>query len=152
MNEQDTRKLLAYLQAADNRNIGDADIAFWMEACPAWLDLETAKAAIRMFFTEPERDASTNTWFTPRHMIRCAKSVRRQRETEAARERAKRPAIGTAYRPPEGGWRAQVPGGYPEPAEEPAEAPEDGPDWMTAEQMAENRARLQGMMHPKGTE
>lgn len=136
MNEQDTKHLLAYVQAADNRNVSPADLAFWMETMPEWLDLDTAKAAVRKFFTEPERNAETSVYFTTRHLIRCAKQVRRERETEAARKAAKAPAIGARYTPPAEGWRARVPGGYPEAAEEPAEAP----DWMTAKQAAEHRA------------
>lgn len=139
MNEQEVRHLLAYLQAADNRKIGQADVAFWMETVPAWLDLDTAKAAVRMFFTEPERNAGESVYFTIRHLIRCAKQVRRLREIEAAREAAKRPAITAAYRPPAEGWRARVPGGWPEDAEEPVPAPEDD---FTPEQQAENRAKL----------
>jgi hypothetical protein len=141
MNENDTRHLLAYIQAADNRNITPADIAFWMETLPAWLDLDTAKAAVRKFFTEPERNAETSVYFTTRHLIRCAKQVRRERETEEARQRAKLPAIGARYETPEGGWRARVPGGYPEPAENPLEGTP-----MTAEQTAAARARLAEMM------
>lgn len=148
MNEPDTRALLAYVQAADNRNVGSADIAFWMETLPAWLDLDTAKAAVRMFFTEPERNATESVYFTTRHLIRCAKQVRRQRETEEARQRAQRPAIGTRYAPPEEGWRARVPGGYPEAAEAPAEEPPTDAELreMSPEQMAANRARLQAMI------
>lgn len=149
MNENETRALLAYVQAADNRNVGQADIAFWMETMPGWLDLETAKAAVRMFFTEPERNAGESTYFTTRHLIRCAKAVRRQRETEEARARAQRPAIGARYAPPEEGWRARVPGGYPDGAEGPAEGPLTDAELreMSPEQMAENRARLQGMLN-----
>lgn len=148
MNENDTKHLLAYLQAADNRNITAADVMFWMETMPAWLDLDTAKAAVRKFFTEPERNAGESVYFTTRHLIRCAKQVRRERETEEARLRAKRPAIGTAYRPPEGGWRAQVPGGYPEAAEEPVPAPLTDNELreMSPEQMAANRRRLAAIM------
>jgi hypothetical protein len=136
MNEHEVKHLLAYIQAADNRNVGNADVAFWSETLPAWLDLDTAKAAVRMFFTEPERNAESSVYFTTRHLIRCAKAVRRQREVEAARQAAKTPAITAAHKPPAEGWRARVPGGYPEPAEEPVPAP----DWMTAEQAAEHRA------------
>ncbi len=146
MNEQDTRHLLAYLQAADKRNVSPADILFWMDTIPAWLDLETAKAAVRMFFTEPERNAGESVYFTTRHLIRCAKSVRRQREVEAARVAAKTPAITAAHKPPEEGWRARVPGGYPEPAEAPVPAPAPEPDEFTAAQMEENRAKLAALM------
>jgi hypothetical protein len=148
MNEQDTKHLLAYLQAADGRKVAAADIAFWMETMPNWLDLDTAKAAVRMFFTEPERNAGESTWFTTRHLIRCAKAVRRQREIEKAREAAKRPAIEAAYTPPAEGWRARVPGGWPEDAEGPAERPVPAPEFTEA-QMAENRAKLAAMFQPK---
>lgn len=155
MNENDTRHLLAYIQAADRRNVGAADIAFWMETLPQWLDLETAKAAVRMFFTEPERNAAESVYFTTRHLIRCAKQVRRERETEAARQAAKRPAIGARYAPPAEGWRARVPGGYPEAAEEPVPAPPTDAELreMTPEQMQANRARLAAMINlPKGVQ
>lgn len=153
MNEQDTKHLLAYVQAADNRNVSAADLAFWMETMPEWLDLDTAKAAVRKFFTEPERNAETSVYFTTRHLIRCAKQVRRERETEAARKAAKAPAIGARYTPPAEGWRARVPGGYPEPAEEPVPAPLTDAELrqMSPEQMEENRRKLAAMMHlPKG--
>lgn len=148
MNENEVRHLLAYIQAADKRNVGPAEILFWMDTVPEWLDLETAKAAVRMFFTEPERNAAESVYFTTRHLIRCAKQVRRQRETEAARERAKTPAIEQAHTPPEGGWRSRVPGGYPTAGED---LEEGDPVEFTAEQMAENRARLAAIMkHGKG--
>jgi hypothetical protein len=142
MNEQDTKHLLAYLQAADNRNITAADVMFWMETLPEWLDLETAKAAVRMFFTEPERNAGESVYFTTRHLIRCAKSVKHRREVEEARERAKTPAITARHRPPAGGWRARVPGGYPEAPEEPAEGGEEAAEEFTPEQLKANRERL----------
>lgn len=147
MNEQDTRHLLAYLQAADKRNVSPVDVMFWMETMPAWLDLETAKAAVRMFFTEPERNAESSVYFSTRHLIRCAKSVRRQRELEAAREAAKTPAITAALKPPTEGWRARVPGGYPEEPEAPAE-----PHEFTDGERAANRLKLNAMMKPKGAE
>lgn len=149
MNEPDIRTLLAYVQAADNRNVNNADVAFWMQTMPAWLDVDTALAAVRMFFAEPERNAGESTYFTTRHLIRCAKAVRRQRENEEARQRAKRPAIGASYRPPEEGWRARVPGGYPEAPEEPAEGPEDQPHEFTPEERAANRLRLNAMINPR---
>lgn len=145
MNETDTRKLLAYLQAADNRNVGDADIAFWMDTLPGWLDLDTAKAAVRMFFTEPERNASESVYFTTRHLIRCAKAVRRAREVEAARRTALTPALTAAYRPPAEGWRARVPGGYAEGPENGTDAPEE-PHVFTDEERAANRRRLAAIM------
>lgn len=144
MIENDVRHLLAYIQAADKRNVGPAEILFWMETIPEWLDLDTAKAAVRMFFTEPERNAGESVYFTTRHLIRCAKAVRRQREVEAAREAAKRPAITAAYRPPAEGWRARVPGGYPEAAEEAEE-----PHTFTDEERAANRLRLNSLLTGK---
>lgn len=146
MIENDVRHLLAYIQAADKRNVGPAEILFWMETIPEWLDLDTAKAAVRMFFTEPERNAGESVYFTTRHLIRCAKQVRRQREIEAAREAAKRPAITAAYRPPAEGWRARVPGGYPEDAEGPEE---EEPHTFTDEERAANRLKLANMINPR---
>jgi hypothetical protein len=148
MNEQDTKHLLAYLQAADKRNVSPVDVMFWMETMPEWLDLETAKAAVRMFFMEPERNAGESVYFTTRHLIRCAKSVKRRREVEEARERAKTPAITARHRPPEEGWRARVPGGYPEAPQEPAEGAEE-PHEFTPEERAANRLRLRAMMSPQ---
>lgn len=151
MNRNEVIHLLAYVAAADRRTVGEADVAIWTETLPAWLDLDTAKAAVRMFFAEPERDASGSTWFTPKHLMRCAKNVKRQREVEAARERAKHPAIEAAYTPPAEGWRARVPGGYPEAAEDPTEKAEvpggnpPVPEFSEA-QLAENRRRLAAIM------
>jgi hypothetical protein len=113
MNRNDTIYLLAYIKAADNRNIGDADILFWMETLPGWLDLDTAKAAVRMFFSEPAGKADERIFFTTRHLISCAKRVRKQREVEEAREAAKRPAITQRTTPPKGGWRSLLPEGPP---------------------------------------
>ncbi|ASR84173.1 hypothetical protein SEA_WHEELBITE_85 [Arthrobacter phage Wheelbite] len=113
MNRDDTIRLLAYVQAADNRTVGEADILFWMDTLPENLDLETAKAGVRVFFAEAATRADERIFFTTRHLMRCVKTVKHRAEVEAAKARAERPAITQRHRPPEGGWRSLVPQGPP---------------------------------------
>lgn len=94
MNHDNTVDLLAYIQVGDNRQIAKADIAFWMNVLPEWLDLQTAVEAVNMFFNQPIPDGRQQLpYLDPRHVIYFGKQVRRRRETEKARERAYTPAI-----------------------------------------------------------
>lgn len=93
MNRADTIELLTYIVAADNRNPGEADIQFWMQTVPGWITLDLAKAAVRQFFGEAAGRPDERLFFTTRHLIACAKIVKKRQQIEAAREAAKRPAI-----------------------------------------------------------
>lgn len=108
---------LTYVQMFDNRPLTHEIIDAWHGLRTVQhADLATAKAAVEVFFNEGATGPADRTWFDSRHFTRCVRIVKREREVEAAKERAKRFQLTTAYTPPAGGWRSLVPGGYGDPA------------------------------------
>ncbi|ASR83967.1 hypothetical protein SEA_SHROOMS_88 [Arthrobacter phage Shrooms] len=104
--------LLAYIQVFDKRTVGNADVDGWMDVLPVTLDLETAKAAAREFFSHPA-DPRERHFINTRDLLFYVRKVRRDREIALAKERAERPAITQRTPPPPGGWRSLIPEGKP---------------------------------------
>ncbi|ALY10255.1 hypothetical protein SALGADO_89 [Arthrobacter phage Salgado] len=105
--------LLAYIQVFDKRTVGNADVDGWLDVLPASLDLETAKAAAREFFSHPA-DPRERHFINTRDLLFYVRKVRRDREIAEAKERAERPAITMGRsKPPAGGWRSLMPEGKP---------------------------------------
>ncbi|ATW59963.1 hypothetical protein SEA_WALTZ_86 [Arthrobacter phage Waltz] len=100
--------LLAYIQVFDKRTVGNADVDGWLDVLPASLDLETAKAAAREFFSHPA-DPRERHFINTRDLLFYVRKVRRDREIQIAKARAERPAITQRTKPPAGGWRSLMP-------------------------------------------
>lgn len=83
MNTLEIGKLLAYIQAGDNRTIGAVDLALWGDTLPTDFSFNETRKAVTLHRQE------TAAWITPAHVIA---NVRRLRQ-EAAHERAKREAL-----------------------------------------------------------
>jgi hypothetical protein len=109
MNRNEVIALLAYIQVHDKRTVGAEDVDGWLDVLPRSLDLSTAHAAVKMFFGEAAAKPDEKIFFSTRHLLHYAARVRRQRELEAAKEAAKRPAITQRTKPPKGGWRSLLP-------------------------------------------
>lgn len=88
MNRNDTIQLLAFLQAADHRTVGEADIAFWQTTIPENVDLPLAIDAVRAFFSAPAERPDERVFFTTRHLMHYVRVVRERRRSQAARQSA----------------------------------------------------------------
>lgn len=88
MNRDETITLLAYLQAADHRTVGQVDIEFWQRAIPAHIDLPLALDAVTAFFGAPAERPDERVFFTTRHLMHYVRVVQERRRSQQARESA----------------------------------------------------------------
>lgn len=76
MNVQEVSAVLAKIQAYDQRNVGEANLAAWTEALA---DVEVADALDAV----AHHYKTTSTWIMPIHILTRIREVHRQRLTDA---------------------------------------------------------------------
>lgn len=76
MNIPDATQVLKKIAAADQRTIGEADILFWAEVLPDWLEVQDALTGVAIYYR------SNRGWLMPSDLIVAARQARCNRTGE----------------------------------------------------------------------